>query len=54
MVCLATPKTCGMEGQPCCYNSDPASEPLGLFLCCADLVQLLAPLVSNELSTMLQ
>jgi len=26
MVCLATPKTCGQEGQPCCYNSDAASE----------------------------
>jgi len=25
MVCLSTPKTCGQEGQPCCYNSDPAS-----------------------------
>ena len=26
MVCLASPKTCGKEGGPCCYNSDPASE----------------------------
>ncbi|KAI8468958.1 MAG: hypothetical protein J3K34DRAFT_425409, partial [Monoraphidium minutum] len=26
MLCLATPKTCGREGAPCCYNSDPASE----------------------------
>jgi hypothetical protein len=29
MVCLASPKNCGQEGQPCCYNSDPASEPGG-------------------------
>jgi hypothetical protein len=30
MLCLATPKTCGQEGQPCCYNLDPASEEPGL------------------------
>ena len=26
MICLASPKACGKEGGPCCYNSDPASE----------------------------
>jgi hypothetical protein len=30
MVCLASPKTCGQEGQACCYNSDPASETIHL------------------------